>query len=272
MANRNGMPIWFELNAPDAAAAADFYAAVAGWRVAPSPMVEHGGYRIASTADGTGIAGIMTPPPDAPAARGWSTYFAVDDVDTYATRIVDLGGSIGFGPMDIPHVGRFAIAADPQGVGFVILKGDSAENSHAFRPSGSGDTLGHGVWIELATPDPEGAFAFYGALFGWDKAGAMPMGPMGEYTFIGGTATGPECAAGEATGPGAVMSSALTGAPARWNWYVHVPDIDAAITTVTARGGVVLHGPNPVPGGDFTATIADPDGSQIGLVGPRKAA
>ncbi|WP_394652439.1 VOC family protein [uncultured Sphingomonas sp.] len=269
MANRNGTPIWFELNTPDAVATADFYAAVAGWRIAPSAVAEHGGYHIASATDGTGIAGIMTPPPEAPAHGGWSTYFAVDDVDAQAARITELGGSVSFGPIDIPHVGRFAVVADPQGVVFFIMKGASPEDSHAFRQSGSGDTLGHGVWIELATPDPDAAFAFYGALFGWEKSGAMPMGPMGEYAFIGGSAAGPECAAGETTAPGAIMSSALTGAPARWNWYVHVPDIDAAIATAQDRGGTVLHGPNPIPGGDHTAMIADPHSSQIGLVGPR---
>ncbi|MBN2972923.1 VOC family protein [Roseomonas aeriglobus] len=270
MANRNGTPIWFELNTPDAAAAADFYAAVTGWRVTPSPMAEHGGYRLASTAGGDAIAGIMTPPPQAPAHGGWSIYFAVDDVDAHAARIRALGGSVSFGPMDIPHVGRFAVVADPQGVVFFIMKGASPDDSQAFRQSGSGDTMGHGVWIELATPDPDAAFAFYGALFGWEKSGAMPMGPMGDYAFIGGTAAGPECAAGETTAPGAIMSSALTGAPPRWNWYVHVPDIDAAIATTQNHGGTLLHGPNQVPGGDYTATIADPHGSQIGLVGPRQ--
>ncbi|KQN19464.1 glyoxalase [Sphingomonas sp. Leaf33] len=272
MANRNGTPIWFELSTPDAAAAADFYTAVAGWTVAPSPMAEHSGYRIATAADGSGIAGVMTPPPGAPAQHGWTIYFAVDDVDAHAARIDELGGAIGFGPMDIPHVGRFAIATDPQGVTFVVMRGDGPEDSQAFRSSGGPDTVGHGVWIELATPDPDGAFVFYGALFGWEQAGAMPMGPMGDYAFIGGSAAGAECAAGEATGPGAIMSSALTGAPPRWNWYVHVPDIDAAIATAQGRGGTLLHGPNEVPGGDFTASIADPDGSQLGLVGPRTGA
>ncbi len=268
MANRTGTPIWFELNAPDAQAAADFYAAVAGWTVATSPMQEHGGYRIASAGDGTGIAGIMTPPPGAPACAGWTTYFAVDDVDAYAARIAELGGAVTFGPMDIPHVGRFAIATDPQGITFVVMKGDSPEDSRAFLQAASDASLGHAVWIELATPDPDAAFAFYGALFGWEKAGAMPMGPAGDYAFIGESGR----TEGEATGPGAIMSSTLTGAPARWFWYVHVPDIDAAIATAQQSGGTHVRGPDPIPGGDFTAFIADPHGTQLGLVGPRKAA
>ena len=177
----------------------------------------------------------------------------------YRLKLYRLGGALAFGPMDIPHVGRFAVVRDPQGVTFTIMRGDSAEPSRAFVQMA--EAKGHGVWIELATPDPDAAFAFYGALFGFEKVGAMPMGDMGEYAFIG---------RGEAFRPGAVMSSATTGAPARWNWYVNVPDIDAAIATAKERGGTLIQGPDPIPGGDYSANLADPQGHQIGLVGPRK--
>lgn len=259
MTEKQGHPVWFELHTPDAAASGDFYAALAGWQVAPSPMAEHGGYLIASTPEGVDVAGLMTPPPQAPAAAGWSVYLGVEDVDDAARRISGLGGSIAFGPADIPHVGRFAVAHDPQGVAFTIMRGTGAEPSRAFEQMAQ--AMGHGVWIELATPDPDAAFAFYGALFGWEKAGAMPMGDMGEYAFIG---------KGQDFRPGAIMSSALTGAPARWNWYVNVPDIDAAIVTAQARGGALVQGPDPIPGGDHSANITDPHGHQVGLVGPRK--
>jgi predicted enzyme related to lactoylglutathione lyase len=232
-------------------------------------MAEHGGYRIASAASGTGVAGIMTPPPGAPAQAGWMIYFGVDDTDAFAARITELGGAIRFGPMDIPHVGRFAVATDPQGIGFTVMTGNSAEDSRAFLQQPDCD--GHGVWIELATPDPDAAFAFYGALFGWTKAGAMPMGPMGDYAFIG-AAAAPGCPEGQATGPGAIMSSTATGAPARWNWYVHVADIDAALARVAAGGGTLAQGPDQIPGGEFSANIVDPQGHAIGLVGPRQGA
>lgn len=259
MTNSPGTPVWFELGTPDAEAARGFYAAVAGWTIAPSPMAEHGGYLIAATPVGERVGGIMTPPPEAPGVPGWMVYFGVDDVDAAAAHVVDLGGALAFGPMDIPRVGRFAVVRDPQGVTFTIMRGDSPEPSRAFVQMA--EAKGHGVWIELATPDPDAAFAFYGALFGFEKVGAMPMGDMGEYAFIG---------RGEAFRPGAVMSSATTGAPARWNWYVNVPDIDAAIATAKERGGTLIQGPDPIPGGDYSANLADPQGHQIGLVGPRK--
>lgn len=256
----NGTPAWFELTTPDLHAALPFYERVAGWRIAMSPAAEHGGYRIASAPDGEGVAGIMTGQGQMP--KGWSLYLSADDVDTAAAHATELGGTVLAGPMDIPHVGRFAAIADPQGVTINLITDSRADAGSAFKQMEGGAGIGHGVWIELATPDPDAAFAFYGALFGWQKAGAMPMGEMGEYAFI---------VAGEAR-PGAIMSSAATGAPARWNWYVEVPDINAAIDAAKAEGGALLQGPDQIPGGAWSANIADAQGYQIGLVGYRKEA
>lgn len=262
MANPDGTPIWFELTTGDQDGAERFYKDVAGWTVTTSDYAEHGGYRMANAPDGQGVGGIRKPPPGMAGVPGWTIYFAAADVDAMAATVKELGGQVLFGPMDIPHVGRFATVSDPQGVSFQIMMGASPEDSQAFRQAtpGGSDTVGHGVWIEIATPDPDAAFDFYGELFGWTKAGAMPMGDMGEYALLG---------AGEAR-PGAVMSSTATGAPARWNWYVHVPDIDAAIDRANANGGTLIQGPDQIPGGDYSANLVDPEGNQIGLVGPRK--
>lgn len=257
----DGTPIWFELVTPDPDEAADFYAALFAWDVRASQYAEHGGYRIAHAADGDQIAGIMAPPPAmaTQASTGWSVYFHTADLAGALARAAGLGARIVFGPMEIPRVGRFAKLIDPQGVGLTLLETAEGSEMRPFRQTA--DALGHGVWIELATPDPDGAFAFYGSLFGWEKAGVMPMGPMGDYAFLG---------AGEAR-PGAVMSSGLTGAPARWSAYFLVADIDAALAAATA-GGRVTQGPDPIPGGDYSAQILDPHGHAIGVVGPRTGA
>ena len=258
MANPDGTPIWFELTTGDQDAAGDFCRAVFGWSIAPSPMAEHGGYRIASAPDGEGIAGLMAAEGGMP--TGWLIYFGVADVDAAAARIAELGGAIHMGPQDIPHVGRFAYATDPQGVGFYIMRGASPEDSTAFKQMAGEAGVGHGVWVELATPDPDAALAFYGALFGWAKQGAMPMGDMGDYTFIGRHAD---------DRPGAMMSSTATGAPPRWTMYFQVSDIDAAIAAAQAEGGALLQGPDEIPGGSFSASIADAAGLPVGVVGPR---
>ena len=261
MSHPDGTPIWFELITPDPDTAQNFYQAVAGWRIAPSSMPEHGGYRIAVAQGDEDVAGLMAPPPGTGGAPGWTIYFAAGDVDAMAARVKEFGGQVFFGPMDIPHVGRFATLGDPQGVVFSIIKGSSPQQSTAFKPMRGEAGHGHGVWVELASPDPDGALAFYGALFGWSKQGAMPMGEMGEYAFIG---------RGEQDRPGAIMSSTTTGAPARWNWYVQVPDIDAAVASAKGEGGELLQGPDPIPGGGFSANVKDAQGFQVGIVGARK--
>ncbi|KQM21550.1 VOC family protein [Novosphingobium sp. Leaf2] len=259
MTTGSGTPVWFELNVPDTGAAERFYTAITGWSVAQSPVAEHGGYRIASAPDGMPVAGMMTSPPGAPAFGGWAVYLGVDDTDAFAARVKALGGSVNFGPMDIPHVGRFAVCADPQGVVFFIMTGAGEDTSKAFLQMEGGGSLGHAVWIELATPDTDAAFVFYGDLFGWTKAGAMPMGPMGDYAFIG---------AG-ALNPGAIMSSTATGAPAGWTWYVEVADIDDAVEAVRANGGAVIQGPDQIPGGNYSVKLVDPQHYPFGMVGPR---
>jgi predicted enzyme related to lactoylglutathione lyase len=262
MSFADGTPVWFELVTPDRAQASIFYASLLGWTLQPSPVAEHGGYLIATAPDGDAVAGLMPPPTDMPpgAATGWSIYFGVGDLEATLAKATGQGGRLLFGPMDIAQVGRFAVLLDPQGVVLSLMQPATEDAARPFRQAP--DAQGHAVWIELATPDPDGAFVFYETLFGWTRAGAMPMGAMGEYAFLG---------AGDGR-PGAIMSSRLTQAPARWNSYFLVPDIDAALATAQAAGGTLVQGPDPIPGGDYSANICDRDGHQIGLVGPRRAA
>src|SRR4029453_7670761 len=39
----------------------------------------------------------------------WAVYFEVADTDATAAKALELGGSVGFEPYDIPHVGRLAV-------------------------------------------------------------------------------------------------------------------------------------------------------------------
>lgn len=48
-------------------------------------------------------------------------YVSVDDVDASSKQAEELGGSIVFGPYDIPNVGRFAIVNDPTGAAISMI-------------------------------------------------------------------------------------------------------------------------------------------------------
>lgn len=254
MTNRDGSPIWYELmtDAPDAAQA--FYGPVLGWEFGSPP--EGAGetdYRTFTAPDGAGVGGVM--PSTMPST--WAVYFGVSDVDGVAARLVELGGRVLMDPQDIPGVGRFAFVADPQGASFYLMRGDSPAASTAFDPA----RAGHCSWNELVTSDQDGALAFYGALFGWSQAGAMPMGDLGDYVFLdhGGQMIG------------AVMTNPQPGGGAFWNFAFTVPDIDRAKAAVEAGGGTVRYGPVELPGdqGDWMIQIDDPQGGKLMLTGKR---
>ncbi|WP_335695371.1 VOC family protein [Sphingomonas sp. LK11] len=52
---------------------------------------------------------------------GWHFYVAVDDIDAAAARVVERGGTIEFGPMEIPGGDYSLSARDPQGARFGLV-------------------------------------------------------------------------------------------------------------------------------------------------------
>lgn len=256
MANSNGTPIWYELMTSDPEGAGDFYEKVVGWTRVPFPSAtldEAGGYTIFTAPDGEGVGGMMRTPPDGP-PPGWFGYIGVDEVDATVARITASGGSVHMPAQDLEGVGRMAMVADPQGVVFYVMKGASPDASQAFKRM----AMGHAEWNELVTSDDQAALSFYAGQFGWKKDGAMPMGEMGEYSFLshdGGVI-------------GAVMR-APPGETPRWNYFFRVGNIDDALQRIRDGGGAILHGPQEVPGGDFVIYATDPQGARFGVVGNR---
>ncbi|HYG47966.1 MAG TPA: VOC family protein [Allosphingosinicella sp.] len=253
--NPHGSFIWYELLTADPHAAAAFYGEVIGWSAASAgqPGID---YHIFS-ADGGRVAGHMKLPHGAREAGmrpGWLGYIGVDDVDAAVADIEGAGGKVHMPAMDLEGVGRMAMVADPQGVPFYVMRGESDEASPSFTPT----KAGYCHWNELSTPDPEGALAFYTGRFGWEKGEVMPMGEMGGYQFIhhGGGMIG------------AIMT-APPGRPPGWNFAFGVRDIEEAARKIAAGGGGIRHGPVEVPGGDWVVMASDPQGAAFMAVGPR---
>ncbi|EAU42870.1 hypothetical protein FP2506_08511 [Fulvimarina pelagi HTCC2506] len=250
------MPIWYELLTSDQNAAQTYYAPILGWTISKPDMGPPGvDYRICAVGDSM-IAGIMKLPDEAPMPPAWAVYFGVDDVDRTTAKAQSLGASVHMPPMDIPNVGRFAFLADPQGAVFYVMRGFSDEASQAFEPQSSG----HCSWNELVTSDQTAALDFYNKLFGWEKLGVMPMGEMGDYTFIG--------AAG--TRIGAMMTARDPAARPFWNFAFTVDDIDKAKDAVEAGGGTITHGPVELPeDSGWLIQSNDPQGAKLMYSGPR---
>ena len=255
MTSKQSSFVWYELMTSDVAAAKAFYAGVVGWKTEDMPMP--GMTYTLLHMGAVQVGGMMTLPKDACDAGMrpcWVGYIGVDDADAAATKVQGLGGKIYVAPTDIPGVGRFAVAADPQGASFNLFKPSQAgQRSVSTDPGQIG-------WHELHTSDWPKAFDFYSSMFGWVKADAVDMGPMGVYQLftVGGIQTG------------AMFNSPAAQAARFWLYYFNVGDIDAAAKRVGDGGGKIMMGPHQVPGGSWIVQAADPQGAAFALVGSRK--
>ena len=252
-----GKFVWYDVMTTDTKAAEKFYKAVIGWSAADSGMPDRS-YTLLS-AGAAMVGGLMPIPEDARkagAGPAWMGYIGVDDVDAFATKVKKAGGAIHKGPMDIPGVGSFAVAADPHGAGFILFKRSGDQQLAAIAPG----TVGHIGWHELYAGDSDGAWSFYSKLFGWTKDTAHDMGPMGTYQLF---ATGGEAPGGMMTKPPHVPAPG-------WLYYFNVDAIDDAIARVKANGGDVLHGPMQVPGDSWIAQCRDPQGAMFAMVSRNK--
>ena len=113
---------WNELTTRDPQRSIEFYGAVFGWT---ANILTHVGaenyteFHLGSR----GIAGMMPMvgdswPADMP--NHWMVYFAVENCDTAAARVEELGGSVVVPPTDVPP-GKFAVVKDPQGAVFSVI-------------------------------------------------------------------------------------------------------------------------------------------------------
>jgi predicted enzyme related to lactoylglutathione lyase len=263
MANPPGSFIWYELMSPDPDASKAFYDAVVGWDIEPKPAGELD-YRMIRRSDGGNAGGLLrldAAMQEHGARPAWLGYLNVEDVDRTVADATADGATAIMPPWSVPGIGRMAMIADPTGAMLYLMKPEPpAADADATSDVFSVDRPQHVRWNELSSSDDDAAVAFYTRHFGWTQEGAMPMGELGDYRFLqhGGV------------GIGAVMRL-MPGMPASsWTYYIGVDDIDRATAAVNAGGGKVLHGPNQIPGGEYSLTAVDPQGAVFGLVGPRK--
>jgi predicted enzyme related to lactoylglutathione lyase len=186
----------------------------------------------------------------------WMGYIGAEDVDGTVSQIEARGGKLLMPAFDIPQ-GRIAMAADPQGNPFYIMKpippaGQEDAQSDVFSPDQS-ERVG---WNELSTPDPVAARTFYGGVFGWTSDDFMPMGELGEYRFFD-----------HGSLRIVAVNGIMPGGHPGWRYYIRVPSISKAVEAVTASGGTISLEPMEVPGGDHIVIGNDPQGAEFALVG-----
>jgi predicted enzyme related to lactoylglutathione lyase len=251
----HGRFAWYELMTTDVAAARAFYAGVVGWGVrdASTPDLAYTLFSAGKAA----VSGLMALPEQVRKMGGtprWMGYVGVRDVDATADRIRRLGGAVYVPPLD-SNIGRISIVADPQTATLALVKGLKPGRR---QPAELGEP-GHVGWHELLAADRDQAFAFYGELFGWQKADGE-IGRTDSYQLF---------SAGGQTIGGMFSKNPVDEPLPFWLFYFNIDDIDAAMARVKAAGGRIFDGPIEVPGGSWVARCVDPQGAFFALQGKR---
>jgi hypothetical protein len=251
-----GTPNWVDLSVPDVVAATEFYGPVLGWTFHDTGP-EYGGYRIAMVDDRSvaGIGGGAEAGAEAGAGAerpaGWLVYLASDDVDVTAKLITDNDGRLLAGPMDVPEVGRIAVALDSTGGAFGVFQGEQAVGLEVV------DEPGTLVWEDARLTDVAEGRRFYAAVFGYEYR-EIPGLPLDQYGTFG--------PADRPWGGIGGMMGAPEGSPSHWLAYFTVADVDASAKAVRSGGGTVVREPEATPFGRI-GSVRDPFGAEFGLHG-----
>jgi hypothetical protein len=215
---------------------------------------------------GGDVAAVGSTPPGAPPMAVWNTYVWVESADDAVSRVREAGGSVLTEPFDVMQAGRMAVFTDPEGAALCLWQAKENKGARIVNENGSLN------FNTLATRDPEGARAFYGAVFGWETL-ALPAGVMWTLPGYGDHL--------EERSPGLRDQMTQMGAPdgfidvvaalepiadddsvtpAHWSVTFAVDDVDATAANAGDLGGEVVSGPVDAPW-SRTATIRDPQGA-----------
>ncbi len=113
---------WHELATSDYASAFEFYSALFGWvKMDAADMGPGGIYQMYGCVPGQALGGMFNKPANQPGPpASWLFYVTVDDVRVSAERVVQLGGQVLNGPMEVPDGDIVAQCMDPQGAAFAL--------------------------------------------------------------------------------------------------------------------------------------------------------
>ena len=157
-----GVPCWIDTTQPDPEAAARFYGGLFGWDfedvMPPGSDMKY----LVGRIRGGDVAAVSSIPEGAPPMAMWNTYVWVDSADETAARAREAGGEVLREPFDVMSSGRMAVLKDPEGAVISAWQAKEHKGARVVNEHGSLN------FNDLNTRDPEGAKAFYGAVFGWE--------------------------------------------------------------------------------------------------------
>lgn len=118
-----------ELSTSDVAAATRFYEQLFGWKVEPidtggAPPYWTIGHDGAAEGRNGGMRELAPEQLEAGVPPHWMPYFTVSSADDAIATAKGGGGTVAFGPIEIPTGARIAVFADSQGAYFGIFEGE----------------------------------------------------------------------------------------------------------------------------------------------------
>ena len=244
-----GKFIWFDLATSGLEEQKRFYGSVFGWTFRSIGQTDDQ-YTLIINGD-RAVAGMFAVPPTGNAGAGalWIGLISTDDLGKTLAAVKQAGGAVHLPQTTVPKRGTFALAIDPEGALFGLLRSDSGD------PPDERAAVGSFLWMDLFSEEPSEAGRFYQRLadyeinreavkegvdrlilsaFGKARAGIVPL---------------PE----EANRAG-------------WLPYIRVDDVAEALARVEAAGGVVMVSPQADLLDGNLAIFADPEGGVMGVV------
>lgn len=157
-----GVPCWVDTGQPDPEAAVRFYRGLFGWEFEDRMPADSPGRYFVARLRGRAVAAVGSQPEAAPPTPVWNTYIWVDSADQAAAKVKAAGGNALMEPFDVLDAGRMGVLSDPSGAVFCVWQAKESKGAQLVNEPGTWN------FSELNTRDPEGAKAFYGAVFGWE--------------------------------------------------------------------------------------------------------
>ena len=236
---------WADLASTDARQSKSFYTALMGWDTDDIPIGNGAVYTMLKY-DGATVAGLSQMQPDM-AANGipshWNNYVTVDDVDTLATQVSELGGTVIAPPMDVFENGRMMVLQDPGGAMLSLWQPRNHIGAKLV------NTPGAMSWNQLSTRDVEKVSEFYSNLLGWQ----INKDEQQNYYYI--------LNKGRMNGGVMPMDENFGEMPSAWATYFSVADIDATAAKAQDLGGTLIMPVMDAGGNGRLAVIADPTGA-----------
>ena len=249
---------WVDLSTTDVDGAKSFYGDLLGVTAqdAPGDPDETGGYGF-FVLDGKLVAGLG-PVQSGEGHPAWSSYIKVEDADATAERAKEAGGTVFFGPADLPNEsGRVAMLRDPEGAFIGIVEQNRHPGAQVVNEPGAW------TWCNLMTRDLERAKDFYGRVFGWETAQNDETPP----NILNWQVEGQRWPEGLG-GLMGITDDLPADMPPHWQVYFVVENMDEAIERATSEGAKVGFGPIDVPVARL-ATLVDPQGAVVSMLESR---